>query len=69
MVQILGGLINLSATGHLLPRQHDEPVTIARVLELRNQIANEAAEDLKSQRTRKTNKNKRIKSKRRSAKT
>jgi len=69
MVQILGGLITYLLLAIYCREQHDEPVTITRVRELRNQIANEAAEDLKSQRTRKTNKNKRIKSKRRRAKT
>lgn len=69
MVQILGGLITYLLLAIYCREQHSEPVSIARVRELRNQIANEAAEDLKSQRTRKTNKNKRIKSKRRPAKT
>jgi Transposase DDE domain len=69
MVQILGGLITYLLLAIYCREQHNEPVTIARVRELRNQIANEATEDLKSQRTRKTNKNKRIKSKRRRAKT
>jgi hypothetical protein len=69
MVQILGGLITYLLLAIYCREQHDEPVSIARVRELRNQIANEAAEDLKSQRTRKPNKNKRIKSKRRRAKT
>jgi hypothetical protein len=69
MVQILGGLITYLLLAIYCREQHQEPVSISRVRELRNQIANEAAEDLKSQRTRKTNKNKRIKSKRRRAKT
>ncbi len=69
MVQILGGLITYLLLAIYCREQHNEPVSIARVRELRNQIANEAAEDLKSQRTRKTNNNKRIKSKRRRAKT
>jgi hypothetical protein len=69
MVQILGGLITYLLLAIYCREQHNEPVSIARVRELRNQIANEAAEDLKSQRTRKTNKNRRIKSKRRRAKT
>jgi hypothetical protein len=69
MVQILGGLITYLLLAIYCREQHDEPVSITRVRELRNQIANEAAEDLKSQRTRKPNKNKRIKSKRRRAKT
>ena len=68
MVQILGGLITYLLLAIYCREQHNEPVSIARVRELRNQIANEAAEDLKSQRTRKTNKNKHIKSKRRRAK-
>lgn len=69
MVQILGGLITYLLLAIYCREQHNEPVSIARVRELRNQIANEAAEDLRSQRTRKPNKNKRIKSKRRRAKT
>lgn len=69
MVQILGGLITYLLLAIYCWEQHNEPVSIARVRELRNQIANEAAEDLRSQRTRKPNKNKRIKSKRRRAKT
>lgn len=69
MVQILGGLITYLLLAIYCREQHNESVSIARVRELRNQIANEAAEDLKSQRTRKTNKNKRLKSKRRRAKT
>ncbi len=69
MVQILGGLITYLLLAIYCREQHNEPVSISRVRELRNQIANEAAEDLKSQRTRKPNKNKRIKSKRRRAKT
>ena len=69
MVQILGGLITYLLLAIYCREQHNEPVSINRVRELRNQITNEAAEDLKSQRTRKPNKNKRIKSKRRRAKT
>ena len=69
MVQILGGLITYLLLAIYCREQHNEPVSIARVRELRNQIANEAAEDLKSQRARKPNKNKRVKSKRRRAKT
>ena len=51
--------------------QHQEPVSITRVRELRNQIANEAAED-QSQRTRKQgkpNKIRQLKRKKRRAKT
>jgi hypothetical protein len=69
MVQILGGLITYLLLAIYCREQHNEPVSIARVRELRNQIANEAAEDQKHHRTRKTNKNKRMKSKRRHAKT
>ena len=69
MVQILGGLITYLLLAIYCREQHNEPVSINRVRELRNQITNEAAEDLKSQRTRKPNKNKRIKSKLRRAKT
>lgn len=69
MVQILGGLITYLLLAIYCREQHNEPVSIVRVRELRNQIANEAAEDLKSQRARKPNKNERIKSKRRRAKT
>jgi len=52
--------------------QHQEPVSIVRVRELRNQIANEAAEELERQRSRNKHqlrKLKRTKPKRRYAKT
>jgi hypothetical protein len=72
MVQILGGLITYLLLAIYCREQHDEPVSIARVRELRNQIANEAAEDLKCQRTRKqgkSNKIRQLKRKKRRAKT
>lgn len=71
MVQILGGLITYLLLAIYCREQHNEPVSIARVRELRNQIANEAAED-QSQRARKqgkTNKIRQLKRKKRRAKT
>jgi hypothetical protein len=71
MVQLLGGLITYLLLAIYCREQHQEPVSIARVRELRNQIANEAAEDHR-QRTKtrdKNNKIKRLKRKRRGAKT
>lgn len=44
MVQILGGLITYLLLALYCRKQHNEPVSISRVRELRNQIANEAAE-------------------------
>ncbi len=72
MVQLLGGLITYLLLAIYCREQHKEPVSITRVRELRNQIANEATEELQRQQTRKqsrTNKNKRLKPKRRRAKT
>ena len=69
MVQILGGLITYLLLAIYCREQHQEPVSISRVRELRNQIANEAAEDLQNKRTRKPKKNRRTKSTRRRAKT
>ncbi|MDT8427072.1 MAG: IS4 family transposase, partial [Methyloprofundus sp.] len=71
MVQLLGGLITYLLLAIYCREQHNEAVSISRVRELRNQIANEAAEDHR-QRTRKRNKKskvKRLKRKRRGAKT
>ncbi|MDT8442830.1 MAG: transposase, partial [Desulfuromonadales bacterium] len=71
MVQLLGGLITYLLLAIYCREQHNEAVSIFRVRELRNQIANEAAEDHR-QRTRKRNKKskvKRLKRKRRGAKT
>lgn len=71
MVQILGGLITYLLLAIYCREQHNEPVSISRVRELRNQIANEAAEDQK-QRTKKqakTNNIRHLKRKRRRAKT
>jgi hypothetical protein len=74
MVQMLGGLITYLLLAIYCRQQHNEPVSISRVRELRNQIANEAAEDNR-ERARTKNKNskkKRVKRKhrkRRSAKT
>jgi hypothetical protein len=72
MVQILGGLITYLLLAIYCREQHQEPVSINRVRELRNQIANEAAEDLKEQQARKKrspNKVRRLKPKLRRAKT
>ena len=72
MVQLLGGLITYLLLAIYCREQHKEPVSITRVRELRNQIANEATEELQRQQVRKqsrTNKNKRLKPKRRRAKT
>lgn len=44
MVQILGGLITYLLLAIYCREQHGEPVSINRVRELRNQIANDAAE-------------------------
>jgi hypothetical protein len=71
MVQLLGGLITYLLLAIYCREQHNEPVSINRVRELRNQIANDAAE-LQSQRTRKqgkSNKIRKLKRKRRRAKT
>lgn len=55
MVQMLSGLITYLLLAIYCRQQHNEPVSISRVRELRNQIANEAAEDHR-QRTRAKNK-------------
>jgi hypothetical protein len=71
MVQILGGLITYLLLAIYCREQHNEPVSINRVRELRNQIANEAAES-QNQRTGKQGKSskvKRLKRKKRRAKT
>lgn len=71
MVQLLGGLITYLLLAIYCKEQHNEPVSISRVRELRNQIANEAAEDQRH-RTRTRDKNskiKRLKRKHRGAKT
>ena len=71
MVQLLGGLITYLLLAIYCREQHNEPVSISRVRELRNQIANEAAEDQK-QRTRKhgnLNKIRQLNKKKRTAKT
>ena len=71
MVQILGGLITYLLLAIYCREQHNEPVSISRVRELRNQIANEAAEDQR-QRTKKqakTNNIRHLKRKKRRAKT
>ena len=52
MVQILGGLISYLLLAIYCREQHQEPVSINRVRELRNQIANEAA----TEQNRRTNK-------------
>jgi len=53
MVQLLGGLITYLLLAIYCREQHQEPVSIARVRELRNQMANDAALELQKQRTRK----------------
>ena len=53
MVQLLGGLITYLLLAIYCREQYQEPVSIARVRELRHQIANEAAEELQAQRSRK----------------
>lgn len=71
MVQLLGGLITYLLLAIYCREQHNEPVSIYRVRELRNQIVNEAAEELR-QSTRnhaKSNKIRRLKKKKRKAKT
>ena len=52
MVQLLGGLITYLLLAIYCQEQHHEPVSIVRVRELRNQIANEAAEELERKRSR-----------------
>ena len=72
MVQLLGGLITYLLLAIYCREQHDEPVSIVRVRELRNQIANEAAEELQAklaQKKRKSHKTKRVKPKLRRART
>jgi len=72
MVQLLGGLITYLLLAIYCREQHNEPVSIARVRELRNQIANEATEELKKRQARKqsrSNKIRKLKPKRRRAKT
>jgi hypothetical protein len=59
MVQLLGGLITYLLLAIYCRQQYQEPVSISRVRELRNQIANEAAE-VPSQRTRKHGKSRKI---------
>jgi len=72
MVQLLGGLITYLLLAIYCREQYQEPVSIARVRELRHQIANEAAEELQAQRSRKKrtiHKTKHIKRKPRHART
>jgi hypothetical protein len=71
MVQLLGGLITYVLLAIYCRQQHQEPVSIFRVRELRNQIANEAAQP---QNTRpkirsKSNKIRQLKRSKRKAKT
>jgi hypothetical protein len=71
MVQLLGGLITYLLLAIYCREQHNEPVSISRVRELRNQIANEAAAE-QGQRTKqqgKSNKIRQLKRKKRRAKT
>lgn len=60
MVQLLGGLITYLLLAIYCREQHNEPVSIHRVRELRNQIANEAADEAKRQRTRRSNKTNKV---------
>lgn len=60
MVQMIGGLITYLLFAIYCRQQHNEPVSISRVRELRNQIANEAAEDHR-QRTNTQNKKSKVK--------
>ncbi len=72
MVQLLGGLITYLLLAIYCREQHNESVSISRVRELRNQIANEATEELKERQARKqsrSNKKRKLKPKRRRAKT
>ena len=59
MVQLLGGLITYLLLAIYCRQQHNEPVSISRVRELRHQIANEVAEP-QSQKTRKSGKTNKI---------
>jgi Transposase DDE domain len=69
MVQLLGGLITYLLLAIYCREQYDEPVSIVRVRELRNQIVNEAAEELQARKKRKSHKARRAKPKLRHAKT
>jgi hypothetical protein len=71
MVQLLGGLITYLLLAIYCREQHQEPVSISRVRELRNQIANEAAEsqNQKTKKHGKSNKIRQLKRKKRRAKT
>jgi hypothetical protein len=60
MVQLLGGLITYLLLAIYCREQHNEPVSINRVRELRNKIANEAADEAKRQRTRKSSKTNKV---------
>jgi len=71
MVQILGGLITYLLLAIYCREQHEEPVSIARVRELRNQIANEAAAEQNQRKNKqaKSSKVRQLKRKKRRAKT
>ena len=71
MVQILGGLITYLLLAIYCREQHQESVSISRVRELRNQIANEASVDQnqKARKHTKSNKIRQLKHKKRGAKT
>jgi hypothetical protein len=71
MVQILGGLITYLLLAIYCREQHQEPVSISRVRELRNQIANETAESQGQRKSNhgKSNKIRQLKRKKRRAKT
>jgi transposase len=71
MVQILSGLITYLLLAIYCRNQHQEPVSIARVRELRHQIENEAAEDQRIRARTQSNRYniRKLKRKRRSAKT
>lgn len=69
MLQILSGLITYLLLAIYCRQQHQEPVSISRVRELRHQIENEAAEDQRQRaRLHVNNKIRRLKRKRRRAK-
>ena len=71
MVQILGGLITYLLLAIYCRERHQEPVSISRVRELRNQIENEAAESQGQRKSNHGNSNKirKLKRKKRRAKT
>jgi len=71
MVQLLGGLITYLLLAIYCQEQHKEPVSINRVRELRNQIANEAAQvgNQRKLKTKQSHKTSKLAAKNQSAKT